>query len=75
MYAFIVNEQWLKYGSKDVATFLRIIGTPSLVMDSGRNAFNDASGFYVKVEPGWSVLFKSSLVTNLDLPMGALSIN
>jgi hypothetical protein len=75
MYAFIVNEHWLKYGSKDIAAFLRDVGTPALVMNSGLNAFNEASGFYVKVEPGWSVLYKASLITILDLPFSSLSIN
>jgi len=65
MYAFVVNELWIAYEPKDIAMFLRNIGTPSLKMDSGSNdTFNESSGFYVKVQPGWFVRFKSQLVSN-----------
>ena len=79
MYAFIVNTAWSNYGSKDVAGFLRDVGTPSLKMDFNDSiiAFNEVSGFYVKVERGWAVRFKSELITNdgLASSMASLSVH
>jgi hypothetical protein len=65
MYAFIVNEAWLKYDSKNASQFLRDIGTPSLLMNPNdlNTTFNNVSGFYVKIEEGWAVRFNSELVT------------
>ena len=77
MYAFIVQETWSKYGSNDYAGFLRAVGTPSLLMNPKEsNTFNDVSGFYVKIEEGWAVRYKSTLVTNDALAgsMGSMSI-
>jgi hypothetical protein len=41
------------------------------------NTFNEVSGFYVKVELGWAVRFKSELVTNdgLASSMASLSVH
>ena len=78
MYAFIVNNAWSNYGSKDVAMFLRDVGTPSLKMDfNDCNTFNEVSGFYVKIEEGWAVRFRSELVTNdgLASSMASLSVH
>lgn len=79
MYAFIINNAWANYGSKDVAGFLRDVGTPSLKMDfkDSITAFNEVSGFYVKVEEGWAVRFKSELVTHNSLAssMASLSVH
>lgn len=78
MYAFIVNNAWINYGAKDVAGFLRDVGTPSLKMDfnDSVSSFNEVSGFYVKVETGWAVRFKSDLLTNNGLAslMASLSV-
>lgn len=77
MYAFIVNSAWSKYEPKDYAAFLRDVGTPSLKMnlDDTLTEFNTVSGFYVKVMMGWSVYFKSELITNDGLSdLSGLSI-
>jgi hypothetical protein len=78
MYAFIVNNAWSNYGSKDIAGILRDVGTPSLKMNinDSLTAFNDVSGFYVKIETDWAVRFKSELVTNdgLSSSMASLSV-
>jgi len=77
MYAFIVNNAWSNYGSKDIAGFLRDVGTPSLMMNfnDSLTAFNEVSGFYVKVEEGWAVRFKSELITNDGLVSSLSSLN
>jgi hypothetical protein len=77
MYAFIVNNAWSNYGSKDVAMFLRDVGTPSLKMDFNDSitAFNEVSGFYVKIEEGWAVRFKSELVTHNSLASSMASLS
>jgi len=75
MYAYIVDSLWQQYPNKDYAEFLRIVGTPALVTDPA-TAFNTVSGFYVFVESGWFVRFRSELVHtgDLDLSMYALSL-
>jgi hypothetical protein len=75
MYAYIVDSLWQQYPNKDYAEFLRIVGTPALVTDPA-GAFNTVSGFYVLVENGWYVRFRSELMQmeELDLSLYALSL-
>ena len=76
MYAFIVNNLWSNYEPKDIAGFLRDVGTPSLKMDfNDCNSFNEVSGFYVKIETGWAVRFKSELVINDGLASSMASLS
>jgi hypothetical protein len=75
MYAYIVESLWEKYPNKDYAEFLRLVGTPAIVTDP-MGIFNTVSGFYVLVEPGWYVRFRSELMQmeELDLSLYALSL-
>jgi hypothetical protein len=68
MYAYIIDRLWLQYPNKNYAEFLRVVGTPALITDPDGN-FNTVSGFYVQVEDGWAVRFRSELqyMTVLDL--------
>lgn len=77
MYAFIVNNLWSNYGSGDMACFLRDVGTPMLSMAPNEGkSFNSVSGFYVKVEEGWALRFRSDLARdNGGLLHGFASLN
>ena len=64
MYAYIVNNAWHLWSSKDMASFLRIVGSPSLKENvSDTNDFTIASGFYVPIEKGWAVRYCFDLTT------------
>ena len=62
MYAYIVNNAWTAWASQDMASFLRIVGTPILRETlNNPEPFCEASGFYVQVERGWSVRYDAEL--------------
>ena len=64
MYAYIVSNAWNLWSSKDMPSFLRIVGSPSLKENiSDINDFRIASGFYVPIEKGWAVRYCFDLTT------------
>ena len=74
MYAYIVDNLWSQYPNKNYAEFLRVVGTPALVTDPD-GVFNSVSGFYVKVENGWFIRYKSKLqLVDFDLSLESLSL-
>lgn len=66
MYAFIVLSDYNAFTASSKANqieeFLRIVGTPSLKSNSLElNSFHSVSGFYVKIQDGWAVRYKSQI--------------
>jgi len=67
MYAYVINNAWQQWSSKDMGSFLREIGTPILKTDiTDTNTFHSASGFYVYVQEGWTVRFEPHLDSQIN---------